>query len=203
MPEIVVVRHGETEWSRARRHTGRIDLPLTPAGERAAGALRPLLAGRSFGLVLVSPLQRASRTAELAGLDGEPDADLMEWDYGAYEGLTTEQVRERLGRPWSLWDDGVAPGATPGESIEDVAARVRRVIARAEPVIDAGSDVALVAHGHSLRILAACWLGLEPRAGAVLVLGAGAVGTLGHEHGWHALTGWNQRPGPAAADGSG
>jgi probable phosphoglycerate mutase len=194
MPEIVVVRHGETEWSVARRHTGRTDLPLTAAGERAARALRPWLAGRRFGLVLVSPLERARRTARLAGLDGEVDDDLAEWDYGGYEGLTTAEIRERLGRPWSIWDDGTVPGATPGESIDEVASRVRRVITRVEPVLDTGDDVALVAHGHSLRILAACWLGLPPSAGGLLVLGAGSVGTLGFEHDRHALTGWNQRP---------
>ena len=193
-PQIVLVRHGETEWSRARRHTGRTDLPLTPAGERAARALRPLLGGREFGLVLTSPLRRAARTAELAGLDPRPDGDLVEWDYGGYEGLTTAEIAERLGRPWSVWSDGVVPGDTLGESLAEVAARTGRVLARAQPVLAAGADVALVAHGHLLRVLAAGWLGLPPQAGALFTLHAGAVGTLGFEHGWHAMIDWNLRP---------
>jgi probable phosphoglycerate mutase len=193
VPEIVVVRHGETEWSAAGRHTGRTDLPLTEQGERAAAALRPLLAERRFGLVLASPLKRAQRTAELAGLRPDTDADLAEWDYGAYDGRTTAEISEELGRPWSVWSDGVVDG----ESLGDVALRVRRVIDRARPVLDQGSDVALVGHGHALRVLAACWLELAPAEGSRFVLRAGAVGTLGFEHSWPAITGWNVGPHPA------
>ena len=188
--EIVVIRHGETEWSADGRHTGRTDLPLTERGERSARALRPLLADRRFGLVLASPLERARRTAELAGLSPQLDDDLMEWDYGAYDGRTTDEISEELGRRWSVWHDGVVGG----ESLGEVALRLRRVIDRARPVLDAGADVALVAHGHALRVLAACWLELAPTEGSRLVLRAGAVGTLGFEHGWPALTGWNVGP---------
>ena len=190
MPEIVVVRHGETEWSLAGRHTGRTDLPLTERGERVAAGLRPLLAPRRFGLVLSSPLQRARRTAELAGLTPKIDPDLAEWDYGDYEGLTTAEITERLGRPWSVWADGVPAG----ETLQHLAERGRRVLARARPLLDAGEDVVLVGHGHALRVLTACWLGLDPADGARLVLRAGATGTLGFEHDWTALTGWNVRP---------
>jgi probable phosphoglycerate mutase len=194
VPEIVLVRHGETEWSAAGRHTGRTDLPLTPAGERHAVALRPLLAGRNFGLVLTSPLRRASRTAELAGLSATPDADLVEWDYGGYDGRTTAEISASLGRRWSLWDDGVVPGDTPGETLEQVAARVQRVLDRARAVLADGADVALVAHGHALRVLTACWLELDPKAGGLFVLSAGAVSTLGYDHERPAMRSWNVRP---------
>ena len=187
MAQVVLVRHGQTEWSRTGRHTGRSDIPLTPDGERDAAALRPRL-DRPFGLVLTSPLVRAARTAELAGLDAAPDADLVEWDYGPEEGRTTEQARET--RPgWSVWDDD---GSGLGETIEQVAARQRRVLERVRPVLERGEDACLVAHGHSLRVLAACWLGLPPRTGQQLVLGAGSVSTLGYEHGCPALLSWNE-----------
>ena len=194
MPEIVLIRHGQTEWSRSGRHTSTTDIPLTPVGEREAKSLAAALAGRSFGLVLSSPRQRARHTAELAGLFrpadlAEPhlDLDLVEWNYGDYEGLTTDEIGRELGRPWSLWDDGV-PG---GESLAVVAVRVARVIARAEPVLAAGDDVALIAHGHVLRVLAACWTGLPPMAGAVLALSSGSLSTLGFEHDRRVITGWN------------
>jgi probable phosphoglycerate mutase len=150
MNEMLLLRHGETEWSKAGRHTGRTDLPLTEHGEDQARALAPLVKGQRFDLVLVSPAQRARRTAELAGLTGyQVDEDMWEWDYGGYEGITTPEIRE--GRPgWYLWRDGVTPGDAehPGESAADVAARADRVIARAKR---AGGRVALVAHGHFLR----------------------------------------------------
>ena len=185
MAELVLVRHGQTEWSRDGRHTGRTDLPLTPDGERDAAALRERLADRDFGLVLASPLQRARRTAELAGLEAELDDDLVEWDYGPEEGRTTAQARET--RPgWSVWDD-----TGLGETLDQVAARQDRVLARVRPVLDDGADACLVAHGHSLRILTARWLGLGPAAGQQLVMEAGKVSRLGFEHGCPAVLSWN------------
>ena len=195
MGEIVVVRHGTTEWSTSGQHTGLTDLPLLPRGEDDARRLRPVLAERDIERAFVSPLTRARRTAELAGLFDEGietvvDPDLLEVDYGRWEGLTTPEIREQLGRPWSLWADGTEPGDTPGESLAQVAERVDRVLERARPLL-ADGDVALVAHGHVLRILTARWLGLEPRAGALFPLATGRYGVLGHEHDWPALTGWN------------
>ena len=189
MAELVLVRHGQTEWSRDGRHTGRADLPLTEQGERDATALRPRL-DRPFGLVLASPLSRAWRTAELAGLTPEAEPDLVEWDYGPEEGRTTEQARET--RPgWSVWDDASWEEPVLGETLEHVAVRQRRVLERIRPVLDRDEDVCLVAHGHSLRILAACWLGLAPGVGQQLVLSAGALSTLGYEHGCPAVLSWN------------
>lgn len=191
MAEIVLVRHGETTWSAAGRHTGTTDIALTETGDRQARALAPVLAGRRFGLVLTSPLQRARRTAELAGVpDAAEDPDLAEWDYGAYEGRTTAEIREETGRPWSVWEDGVVDG----EPIAAVAARAARVLERCAPVLASGRDVALVAHGHLLRILTAGWLGLPPTAGALLALSAGSWSTLGREHERQVLTAWNVRP---------
>jgi probable phosphoglycerate mutase len=194
MGEIVVVRHGATEWSRSGKHTGVTDLPLLPEGEDDARRLRPVLEGRDVVATFVSPLSRAHRTAELAGLLDGPDVriddDLVEVDYGAYDGRTTKEISEELGRPWSLWADGTAPGETPGESLDQVGERVDRVLDAARPLLD-GGDVALVAHGHVLRILTARWLGLQPDAGALFPLGTGRYGLLGHEHDWPALTGWN------------
>ena len=190
MAEVVLVRHGQTEWSRDGKHTGRTDIPLTPDGERDAAALRERLATRSFGLVLTSPLVRAARTAELAGLEADVDPDLVEWDYGPEEGRTTDQARET--RPgWSVWNDGDWDPPALGETLEQVAQRQQRVLERVRPVLDAGQDACLVAHGHSLRILAACWLGLPPGVGQQLVLSAGSVSTLGYEHGCPAVTSWN------------
>ena len=185
MAELVLVRHGQTEWSREGRHTGRTDVELTPEGEADASALAERLASRAFGLVLTSPLVRASRTAALAGLDAQVEPDLVEWDYGPEEGRTTEQARET--RPgWSVWDD-----TGLGETLEQVAERQRRVLERVRPVLEREQDACLVAHGHSLRILAACWLGLAPGAGQQLVLSAGSVSTLGYEHGCPAVLTWN------------
>jgi probable phosphoglycerate mutase len=154
-----------------------------------------VLAARPVTHAFVSPLVRARRTAELAGLTDGPvecviDPDLVEVDYGAYEGRTTKEISEELGRPWSLWKDGVVPGDTPGETLDQVAARVDRVLDRVRPLLP-GGDVALVAHGHVLRILTARWLELEPAAGALFPLETGRYGLLGHEHDWAALTGWN------------
>ena len=184
MAELVLVRHGQTEWSRDGRHTGRSDIPLTADGEADARALGGRLQ-RPFGLVLTSPLARAARTAELAGLTPEVDDDLVEWDYGPEEGRTTEQARET--RPgWTVWD-----GTGLGETLDELALRSRRVLDRVRPVLESGQDACLVGHGHALRVLAACWLGLEPAAGQQLVLSAGSTSTLGHEHGCPAVLSWN------------
>lgn len=185
MAELVLVRHGQTAWSRDGRHTGRSDIALTTGGEADAAALASQLAARSFGLTLTSPLVRASRTAELAGLSALEDPGLVEWDYGPEEGRTTEQARET--RPgWSVWDD-----TGLGETLAQVAARQSLVLDRVRPVLEAGDDACLVGHGHALRILAATWLGLPPGVGQQLVLGAGSVSVLGSEHGCPAVLSWN------------
>jgi len=192
---LVLVRHGETEWSRSGQHTGTTDIPLTPEGERDARALGSRLAEFDLALVLSSPLGRARRTAELAGLTPTIDPDLVEWDYGGYEGRTTAEIRETLGDPsWTVFDDGVVPGDTPGETVEEVAARASRVLVRVEEPLRTG-DVALVAHGHLLRILAATFLRQEARFGASLLLDAGAVCVLEHERGVPAIRAWNQTAG--------
>ncbi|MFI6295663.1 histidine phosphatase family protein [Nonomuraea sp. NPDC050790] len=190
MRELLLLRHGETEWSKNGRHTGRTDLPLTTHGEGQAAALAPLVKGGAFDLVLVSPARRARRTAELAGLtDYEVDPDLWEWDYGGYEGITTATIRET--RPgWYLWRDGVIPGDAehPGESAAQVGARADRVIARAKA---ADGEVALVAHGHFLRVLAARWLGLPPQDGRLFRLDTGTYSKLGFEHAEPVVLNWN------------
>jgi broad specificity phosphatase PhoE len=193
--ELVVVRHGQTEWSRSGQHTGVTDLPLLPEGEDDARRLRSVLEQRQITHAFVSPLLRARRTAELAGLfDGGVETavepELVEVDYGGYEGLTTPEIKADLGRSWSLWADGTVPGKTPGETLTQVAQRVDRVLDRVRPLL-ADGDVALVAHGHVLRILTARWLRLEPEAGALFPLAPGRYGLLGREHDWPALTGWN------------
>jgi broad specificity phosphatase PhoE len=193
--EVVVVRHGATEWSRSGKHTGATDLSLLPDGEDDGRRLRAVLDDRQLTHAFVSPLARARRTAELAGLfegtvETRIEPDLVEVDYGGYEGRTTKEISAGLGRPWSLWADGTVAGNTPGESLAQVAERVDRVLDRVRPLLD-GGDVALVAHGHVLRILTARWLGLGPEAGALFPLATGRYGVLGREHTWAALTGWN------------
>ncbi len=186
--QIVLVRHGETEWSRDGRHTGVTDIPLTEAGRKQAAALRPQLDNRRFTLVLTSPLQRAEETCRLAGFAGQakPRPELKEWDYGTYDGLTSAQIRAR--RPeWSLWRDG-GPG---GESPAEVGQRVDRVLDEAR---GAGGDVLLFAHGHVLRVLAARWLGQSPDAGRFYALGTAAWSVLGHEHDEPVIAHWNLRP---------
>jgi probable phosphoglycerate mutase len=198
MGELIILRHGETEWSRALRHTGRTDVPLTERGEQQARAVAPLLAGRKIVRAFVSPAQRARRTAELAGLgSAEPDPDLWEWDYGGYEGRTTQEISaERPG--FYLWRDGVVPGdaAHPGESVEQVGERTDAVLERVRPLLEQG-DVALVAHGHVLRVLTARRLGLEPAAGRLFALDTGTVSILGAEHGHPVIDSWNVPPQPA------
>jgi probable phosphoglycerate mutase len=185
-PSVTLVRHAETEWSRSGRHTGHTDVPLTDSGRAAARALAPLLREDDFALVLVSPLGRAKETCALAGLGERAQAtpDLLEWDYGDYEGLTTPEIRER--RPgWNLWRDG-CPG---GEDAAAVGARVDRVIERA---LGVGGDVALFAHGHVLRVLAARWIELHPREGARLALSTGSLSLLGHERETRGILQWNR-----------
>jgi broad specificity phosphatase PhoE len=190
MGELVVIRHGQTEWSRSGQHTSVTDLPLLPEGEDQARALGAALSGRAFTEVWVSPRERARRTAELAGLvPTAVDQDLVEVDYGGYEGRTTAEISAELGRPWSVWRDGTVPGASPGETVDAVGARVERVLERVRGRLSDG-DVALVAHGHVLRVLTARWLGLAPDAGALFALPAGSYGVLGHEHRRPVLTAW-------------
>jgi probable phosphoglycerate mutase len=200
MGELILLRHGETEWSRAGRHTGRTDIPLTAKGAADAAALAPMVrdrrvAGGRLSAVFASPAQRAQRTAKLAGLTvTKTDPDLWEWDYGGYEGITTADIqRERPG--WSLWRDGVIPGDAehPGETVEEVGARVDRVLKRAEAPLSDG-DVALVAHGHVLRVLTARWLGLRPADGRLFRLDTGTVSTLGAEHEEPVILSWNVPP---------
>jgi broad specificity phosphatase PhoE len=176
LPEFWLVRHGETEWSASGRHTGLTDIPLTAAGEEHARALRGRLASHAFAHVWTSPLARARRTCELAGFGdaAQVDADLVEWDYGQYEGITTAQIRQD--RPdWQLFRDG-CPG---GESLEAIGARADRVIARLR---EASGNAILFSSGHFLRVLAARWLGLEPAGGRLLLLGTASLSILGYEH---------------------
>jgi len=195
MGELILLRHGETEWSRSGRHTGRTDLPLTREGEAAAAALAPALAARPIRAAFTSPARRAVRTAILAGLtDAREDRDLWEWDYGGYEGVTTAQIqRDRPG--WFLWRDGVIPGdaGDPGETVAQVGERTDRVLKRAAACL-ADGDVALVAHGHVLRVLTARWLGLPPADGRLFRLDTGTVSTLGTEHNEPVILTWNVPP---------
>jgi len=197
MGELILLRHGETEWSLDGKHTGRTDIPLTARGEAAAKALEPVLSGRGIVAVFTSPARRAVTTAAFAGLsNAQPDPDLWEWDYGGYEGLTTSQIQET--RPgWYLWRDGVIPGdaAHPGETIEQVAQRTERVLARVAPLL-ADGNVALVAHGHVLRVLTARYLRLPPADGRLFRLDTGTVSALGTEHAEPVITSWNVPPSP-------
>jgi broad specificity phosphatase PhoE len=199
MGDLFLVRHGETEWSRSGRHTGSTDIPLTDDGREEARRLAPLIGSHRVGAAFVSPLRRARETAELVGLhEARVDADLVEWDYGGYEGVTTAEIQR--GRPgWFLFTDGVAPGPPehPGESPEQVGERADRVLARADAALaSTGDAVVLVAHGHFLRVLTARRLGLPPSAGALFQLATGTVCRLGTEHGRPVIAGWNLRPGP-------
>lgn len=187
---IVLVRHGETEWSRTGRHTGTTDVPLTPHGEGQAKSLRAPLTKWDFTHILTSPLARARDTARLAGLHAPTpvvDTDLAEWDYGDYEGLTSDEIH--VSDPgWTIFADD----APAGETADQVARRVDRVLARVRPDLATGRDVALVAHGHLLRVLASRWLGQSPRFGAHLALDAGAISVLDTEHDVPLLRIWNR-----------
>ena len=190
--ELYLVRHGETEWSRARRHTGRTDVPLSPAGEAEARALGAHLDGLEVDRVLASPLARATTTAGLAGFGErlETTRALLEFDYGDYEGLTTPQIR--AGRPgWDLFRDGCPGGETAGA----VAERARRLVAE---LADRDGRVMLFGHGHQLRILTTCYLGLPPDAARHLFLGTASVSVLGREHDWPAVLLWNEQEGSGA-----
>lgn len=199
MGELILVRHGETSWSRTMKHTSWTELPLTAAGEEQAQAVAPLLASRRVSLTVTSPMKRAARTAELAGLSPTfTDPELVEWDYGAYEGITTVEIHQE--RPdWDLWHDGVAQGSPehPGESPQQVSDRADRVLAKVDRALrDAdldgrGGDVVLVGHAHFLRALTARRLGLDVASGALFRLDTGSVSRLGTEHGRPVVSAWN------------
>ncbi|MFJ9630202.1 histidine phosphatase family protein [Streptomyces sp. NPDC101175] len=195
MGDLLLVRHGETEWSVSGRHTSWTDLPLTRHGEEEARSLAPLLAGRTFALALTSPLDRAIRTAELAGVTGAvPEPDLHEWDYGGYEGVTTVDIH-RARPDWYLWSDGVPPGPAghPGESPDEISERADRVLKRVDSALGDG-DVVLVAHAHFLRVLTARRLGLPAADGRLFQLATGTVSRLSTEHDRPVVAEWNTRP---------
>jgi broad specificity phosphatase PhoE len=182
---IWLIRHGQTAWTLSGAHTGRTDLPLTEEGRENAIAVGRWLSGRKFALVLTSPLSRARETCRLAGYGdvAQADPNLSEWDYGDYEGRTTTDIQQE--RPgWSLWKDG----PLHGETVEQVGARTEAVLARVSAV---DGDVALFAHGHSLRILTARWLGLAPDCGRLFALATATVSTLGFERETHVISQWN------------
>lgn len=195
--DLTLIRHGETMWSRSGQHTGRTDIPLTEHGEDQARSLTETVASLAPTHILTSPAIRARRTAELAGLrQAAPEPLLWEWDYGAYDGLTTPEIqRERPG--WDLWSDGVVSGddAHPGETVEQVGARIDLLLDRVRTLL-ADGNVVLVAHAHVLRVLGARWLGLPPDAGRLFRLSTATLSTLGTEHGRPAMCSWNV---PAAA----
>jgi len=190
--ELWLIRHGETAWSLSGAHTGRTDLPLTAAGEREAEDIGRSLAGRRFALVLTSPLARARETCRLAGYGqaAQIDPNLREWDYGAYEGRTSAEIRKQA-PDWTIWTSPVPQG----ETIQQVAARAQQVIERAIAAAaahaDAPAHIALFAHGHLLRVLTACWLGLPPEAGRLFALSTASLSILGHEHENRVITQWN------------
>ncbi|WP_253905280.1 histidine phosphatase family protein [Arthrobacter sp. H14] len=180
-----LLRHGETEWSRDGQHTGLTDVPLTPEGEKLAAEIKPRLAEISFGLVLTSPLRRAQHTAGLAGFpDAEVESRAVEWDYGDYEGLKTDEIRQ-TSPDWSIWSDG----APNGESARQVADRADAVIERAQT--SGVESVLLVAHSHFLRLLTARWIGLPPEAGHHFIIGTGKVCTLGWDRETPAVLSWS------------
>jgi broad specificity phosphatase PhoE len=185
-PELWLIRHGETAWSLSGQHTSRTDIPLTDHGKARAKEIHDYLNGRPFSLVLTSPRQRAKETCRIAGYGdvAQTDDNLSEWDYGSYDGRTTADIRaERPG--WSIWDDGVLDG----ETIEQVATRAQAIIERS---LAAGGQVALFSHAHFLRILAATWLGLDPRGGKLLALGTGSISRLGFERENRVILSWNR-----------
>lgn len=184
-PILWLARHGETEWSKTLRHTGRTDIPLTETGREEARAIREPLAAVEFDRVLCSPLSRARETCELAGLGDRAELrdELLEWDYGDYEGITSVEIRER-NPDWVLWRDGCPGGESPGQ----VGARVDALIAS---VLDETGNLALFAHGHVLRVLAARWVGLGPDGGKLLKLGTATLSRLGWEHENRVVDRWN------------
>ncbi|MDF3298607.1 histidine phosphatase family protein [Streptomyces tropicalis] len=196
MSDLFLVRHGETEWSRTGRHTGRTDVPLTERGREEARGLAPLIRSHRIGAAFVSPSQRARETAELIGVpDARIDADLREWDYGGYEGVTTVEI-QRTRPGWFLFADGVTPGPPdhPGETPEQVGERADRMLAKVDAAFaETEGVVLLVAHGHLLRVLTARRLGLPPSQGALFQLATGTLCRLGTEHGRPVIAGWNVR----------
>ena len=184
--ELWLIRHGETEWSLSGKHTSRTDLPLTERGKERAVKIREYLEGKSFSMVLTSSLQRARQTCEIAGFGdvAQIDDDLSEWNYGIYEGRTTKDIQKEI-PGWSVWSNPIIGG----ETIDQVAERARRVIARAAAK---GGCVALFAHAHILRILAACWIESPPVMGSRLALGTGSISTLGFEHQTRVISMWNR-----------
>jgi probable phosphoglycerate mutase len=184
--DVWLARHGETEWARLGRHTGRTDVPLTDTGRAQAAALGRRLAAHDFALVLTSPLSRAVETTAIAGFGGVAvaDRDLREWDYGELEGRLTEDIREDY-PGWTIWR-GPWPG---GETLDDVAARADHVLER---IAGAQGDVLVVSHGHLLRVLAARWLGMAPTSGGLFALGTATVSVLGHEHETPVIEVWNE-----------
>jgi broad specificity phosphatase PhoE len=193
LSNLWLIRHGETEWSRSGAHTGRTDIPLTAAGQARAAAIGKYLGGKQFSLVLTSPLQRARETCRLAGYGSaaQVDPNLMEWDYGSFEGRTSEDIRKEV-PGWNIWTDGTRGG----ETVEQVGARARLAIERAS---GASGDVALFAHGHILRILAACWLGLPPVAGRLFAFDTACLSVLGYERETRVIQRWNLSPGASSA----
>ncbi len=180
------MRHGETEWSRALKHTGRTDVSLTDEGEQQARRVGEALRGREFVLVLASPLSRASETARLAGFEPELRDELMEWDYGDYEGRLTTEIREEV-PGWTIWTHP----APNGETVEEVGRRVDRVL---EEVRFVEGDVLIFAHGHVLRVLAVRWLGLAPSEGRLFALDAGTLSAAGYEREQSVIRTWNLKP---------
>lgn len=182
---IYLIRHGETEWAKNGRHTGRSDIPLTDAGREQAGFLLPIFDDVKFARILSSPLQRALETAKLAGLSSsvELDEELLEWDYGDYEGLTTKQIRERVS-DWSIWTH-LCPN---GETIDQVSERADRVVARLQSI---AGNVAIFSHGHFLRILVSRWIGLSADHGSRFLLGTSTLSILGYENECPVIKTWN------------
>ena len=184
--QLWLIRHGETAWSLSGAHTSRTDIPLTDRGRERARKIKDYLAGKSFSMVLTSPMQRARDTCRIAGLAdaAQIDDDLNEWNYGAYEGRTTQEIQREI-PDWSVWTSQIIDG----ETINQVAERANRVIARAAAK---GGHVVLFAHGHILRILAACWIQMPPITGSRLALGTGTVSILGYEHQTRVISEWNR-----------
>jgi broad specificity phosphatase PhoE len=199
-PQLVLLRHGETEWSRSGQHTGRSDIPLTAAGEEQAKQAGRALAEYDFAAVYTSPLDRARRTAELAGFtDAVVDDNLAEWDYGPVDGRTSKEISAAIGHEFVIFEEGVRilppdparSDGRPGELLEEVYARAQAVVTRAEETLREGGDVLVVAHGHLLRTLVTAWLGVDPRLGARFELGTAAISMLGYGHDLRTVEGWN------------
>ena len=192
--QIWLIRHGETEWSVSGAHTSRTDIPLTENGKKQAGAIGAILAGKRFSLVLTSPKLRARETCRIAGFGDTAtiEPDLQEWDYGVFEGRKTDDIQQDAPN-WSIWSTVISGG----ETLDEVGDRARRVIARAA---SSCGDAALFAHGHILRVLAACWLGLSPGAGRLFALNAGSISILGYEHSDRVIRLWNRRASDVKGD---